>query len=88
MTNSKQWEMNETQKNFVEILRKEPNGITLAEIKDRYGVDFKTGSINTLKAHEIVDTEKTSVECLIVRADDTSKVVGHCKKEVSIWKLR
>lgn len=43
------WTMNDTQKRFMEILGENPDGITLREIKSRYGVDFKTGSINTLK---------------------------------------
>lgn len=42
------WTPNETQTRFMKILGENPDGMTLREIKSRYGVEFKTGSINTL----------------------------------------
>lgn len=63
MAEKKQWEMNETQKEFVNILRENPNGITLFEIRHNYGKDFATGSINYLKTRGIVNTdEKVKVQ--------------------------
>ena len=42
------WTPNETQTRFMKILGENPDGMTLREIKSKYGVEFKTGSINTL----------------------------------------
>lgn len=50
------WTPNETQKRFLEILGENPDGITLREIRTRYGVDFKTGSINILKTKGLMKT--------------------------------
>jgi len=42
------WTPNEKQTRFLEILKENPDGITLREIKSRYGVEFATGTTNTL----------------------------------------
>lgn len=42
------WTPNEKQTRFLEILKENPDGITLREIKSRHGVEFATGTINTL----------------------------------------
>jgi hypothetical protein len=42
------WTPNEKQTRFMEILKENPDGITLREIKSRYGIEFATGSINIL----------------------------------------
>ena len=41
-----EWTPNANQKKFLEVLSKEPR--TLAELGELAGVEFKTGSINTL----------------------------------------
>lgn len=41
-----EWTPNENQKKFLEVLSKEPH--TLAELSELAGVEFKTGSVNTL----------------------------------------
>ena len=44
---NKTWTMNETQKQFIEVLKNYENGVTLFELR-LAGYDFKSGSINTL----------------------------------------
>ena len=56
---TKTWTMNDTQKRFVEILKKHPEGVTLFELKLE-GIEFATASINTLikKGYVSTETEK------------------------------
>ena len=85
MADRKQWEMNDTQKKFVEILKENPDGMTLREIKKAYGVEFKTGSINTLSAKEIVNTDgKREFVADIVYEGE---VIGHKTYTDTIYKL-
>jgi hypothetical protein len=42
------WTPNEKQTRFLQILGENPDGITLREIKTRYGIEFATGTTNTL----------------------------------------
>lgn len=72
------WSANEKQKQFMDILAKEENGITLRDIKTKYGVNFATGTINTLVSKGFVNTmgEKEYIcECC-----------GH-KTKVKVYKL-
>lgn len=55
--NTNKWEMNDTQKEFVNILSENKDGITLFDIKAKYGKEFKTGSINALKGKKIINTD-------------------------------
>ena len=48
MATKTNWTANETQTRFMQILGENPDGMTLREIKSKYGIEFKTGSINTL----------------------------------------
>lgn len=48
------WTPNETQKRFIAILGENPDGITLREIKSKYGLEFATGTINPLKTKGLV----------------------------------
>ena len=57
MKNVKTWEMNETQKEFVAVLKELGHAATLMEINAVSGKNFKTGSVNTLIAKGIVATE-------------------------------
>lgn len=79
-----QWEMNDTQKAFVEIL-KERGAVTLFELK-LDGIEFKTGSINVLKSKGIVvtDEEKREFECDIVY---NGEKVGTIKKSATVYRL-
>ena len=55
MANSKNWEMNDTQKKFVAVLKDhEGEALTLEEINQISGENFKSGSINTLCTKGIV----------------------------------
>ena len=85
MANQKQWEMNDTQKKFVEILKENPDGLTLREIRKAYGVEFKTGSINTLSAKGLVNTDgKREFVADIVYEGE---VIGHKTYKDTIYKL-
>ena len=82
---TKTWTMNETQKNFIDLLKEYPNGVTLLELKLEKGIEFKTGSINTLIAKKLVTTtEEKEFSCDIVY---NNHVVGHCTKKGKIYKL-
>ena len=85
MADRKQWEMNDTQKKFVEILKENPDGMTLREIKKAYGVEFKTGSINTLKTKGIVNTDgKREFSADIVY---DGEVIGHKSYADTVYAL-
>jgi hypothetical protein len=45
------WTPNEKQTRFMEILKENPDGITLREIKSKYGIEFATGTFNSLLPH-------------------------------------
>lgn len=89
MADRKQWEMNETQKSFVKILKDNleayPDGMTLREIKKVSGIAFKTGSINTLKSKGIVDTDGKREFVADIVYD--SEVIGHKTYNDTIYKL-
>lgn len=57
MKNVKAWEMNETQKEFVAVLKELGHAATLMEVNAVSGKNFKTGSINTLVTKGVVATE-------------------------------
>lgn len=80
------WKMNERQEKFVEILKENPDGITLYDIEAKYGEKFATGSINVLKSKGITQTEEVAVACNIVRVDN-GQVIGKTTKKVSLYKL-
>ena len=66
------WTPNETQKKFMAVLKDLPDGeaLTLAEISKRAGVEFKTGSINSLLTKGLVDHgEDIIVEVVRVRKE-------------------
>lgn len=89
MANVKNWTPNETQKEFIEILKKYPDGATLKDIELDCGKKFATGSINTLldteKGKGYVDgSSKIEVEVAQVYRDT---VIGKVKKEWTLYKL-
>lgn len=78
------WKMNETQKDFVEVLKAHAEGITLFELK-LAGKEFKTGSINTLIVKKIVEIAgEREFACDVVFQ---GAVVGHVTKKGKIYKL-
>lgn len=80
------WSMNDKQKKFVEILKENPEGISLYDIESKYGIKFATGTINVLKTKGITTSEEVAYECNIVRVDN-GQVVGKTSKKVSLYKL-
>ena len=57
----KTWTMNETQKDFMEVLKEFGRAVTLMEIEAKTGKAFKTGTINTLVTKELVATEDAEI---------------------------
>lgn len=89
MADRKSWEMNETQKQFINILRENlesyPDGMTLREIKKVSGIAFKTGSINTLKSKGIVNTDGKREFIADIVYD--GEIIGHKTYNDTIYKL-
>ena len=80
------WSMNDKQKKFVEILKENPEGISLYGIESKYGIKFATGTINVLKTKGITTSEEVAYECNVVRVDN-GQVVGKTFRKVSLYKL-
>lgn len=55
----KEWKPNQAQQAFLDTLKNYPNGATLSDIFVETGVNFKTGSINSLSAKGLVKTTET-----------------------------
>ena len=89
MADKKSWEMNDTQKSFVNILKENegayPDGMTLREIKKVSGIAFKTGSINTLKSKGIVSTDGKREFVADIVYD--GEVIGHKTYSDTVYKL-
>lgn len=78
----KTWEMNETQKDFMDTLKGFDYAVTLIEIEARTGKTFKTGTINTLVTKGLVTTEDVEVEykeTKLFKFDDKELVVEATK---------
>ncbi len=82
---TKKWEMNETQKAFIQALRKNGGSATLFELNHLQGYTFKSGAINHLIKAEVVntDTEK-AFTCDIVY---NGVVVGKQTKKAKVYTL-
>lgn len=81
---NKTWSMNDTQKDFVAVLKDYENGITLFELK-LAGKEFKSGSVNTLISKGIVEiTGEREFVCDIVF---NGVIVGKSTKTGKIYKL-
>lgn len=79
---TKTWEMNATQKDFMDTLKGFDRAVTLMEIEARTGKTFKTGSINTLVTKELVITEDVEVaytETKVFKFDDKELVTEATK---------
>lgn len=80
----KNWEMNENQRKFVEVLKNRPEGITLFELKLE-GIEFKSGSINALIGKGIVSADdEREFKCDVVY---NGVVVGHITKTGKVYRL-
>lgn len=83
-----EWKPNEKQVAFMEVLAKNPNGLTLAEIEVLTGVKYATGTINTLIAKEKVVCEPIDVECEVVaEVLGEKRVVGKTTKHWNRYRL-
>ena len=81
---NKTWSMNDTQRQFVEVLKSYDNGVTLFELK-LAGKDFKSGSVNTLISKGIVEIAgEREFVCDIVF---NGVVVGKATKTGKVYKL-
>ena len=81
---NKTWSMNDTQRQFVEVLKSYDNGVTLFELK-LAGKDFKYGSVNTLISKGIVEIAgEREFVCDIVF---NGVVVGKSTKTGKVYKL-
>ena len=78
------WTMNETQRQFVEVLGNYENGVTLFEL-GLAGYNFKSGSINTLITKGVVRTDgEREFQCDVVY---NGVVVGHATRKGAIYML-
>lgn len=78
------WTMNETQRQFVEVLGNYENGVTLFEL-GLAGYNFKSGSINTLITKGVVRTDgEREFQCDVVY---NGTVVGHTTRKGVIYML-
>lgn len=81
---NKTWSMNDTQRQFVEVLKNYDKGITLFELK-LAGKEFKSGSINTLISKGIVEIAgEKEFACDIVF---NGVIVGKSTKTGKVYKL-
>ena len=78
------WTMNDTQKQFVEVLKGYENGVTLFEL-GLAGYNFKSGSINTLITKGVVCTDgEREFKCDVVY---NGTVVGSVTKTGKVYML-
>lgn len=85
-TNKKAWEMNDTQKAFVEALKELGRPATLMEVNAVTGKEFKTGSVNVLVTKELVrtvDVELTYTETKTFKFDNDVEVTNTVEKTVT-----
>ena len=81
----KTWEMNETQKAFLNALRENGGKATLFELNYFKGFNFKSGAINTLIGKGLVNAdEKVEYACDVVY---NGVKVGSVKKTATVYAL-
>ena len=81
-----EWQPNDTQKKFLEVLKDYPDGTTLLEVKMDTGISFATGSINVLKSKGLIktDEDKRTYECDLVFQ---GAKIGTTKKAYTVYRL-
>ena len=84
MADGKNWQPNETQKEFLKVLENYPDGTTLKDIELDTGKVFKTGSINTLIGKGMIEVADGEYQVNLVYRD---VVIGSVKKSWKVYKL-
>lgn len=84
MADKKTWEMNETQKAFLNTLESYPDGTTLKDIELDTGVVFKTGCINTLISKGLVKAADGEFKVQLVYR---GAVIGTPTKKWKVYRL-
>ena len=70
-------QLNDTQKLFIQTLKVNPDGLTLAEASASAGMEFKSGSINALvNNHHLVEVV------------GTKEIVVKTKRKVNVYRLK
>lgn len=80
----KAWEPNETQKSFMKVLERYPDGATLKDIELDTGIAYKTGAINVLVSKGLVSAADGEFQVNLMYRDT---VIGSVKKSWKIYKL-
>ena len=80
----KTWQPNETQNDFMKVLKNYPDGASLKHIELDTGKVFKTGSINVLIGKGMVEVTDGEFAVNLVYRD---KVIGQVKKPWKIYRL-
>lgn len=81
---TKVWEPNETQRDFMKVLENYPDGATLKDIELDTGKAFKTGAINVLVGKGMVVASDGEFQVQLVYRDTA---IGSVKKSWKIYKL-
>ena len=70
-------QLNDTQKLFIETLKANPDGLTLAEASANAGTEFKSGSVNALvNNHHLVEVV------------GTKEILVTTKRKVNVYRLK
>lgn len=70
-------QLNDTQKLFIETLKANPDGLTLAEASADAGTEFKSGSVNALvNNHHLVEVV------------GTKEILVTTKRKVNVYRLK
>lgn len=85
MADKKQWEMNETQKAFLELVKGSADGITFREAK-KVMPELKTGAINTLITKGLVNTDGNTRDFVADIVYD-GEVIGHKSYNDKVYRL-
>ena len=80
----KTWQPNETQNDFMKVLKNYPDGVSLKDIELDTGKVFQTGSINVLIGKGMVEVTDGEFAVNLVYRD---KVIGQVKKPWKIYRL-
>ena len=82
------WKANDKQVKFMDLLKENPNGLTLAQASKMLGEEIKSGSINALlpNGKNLVRTEDCVIQCNLVEIE-TGEIVGTAKKPVKKYFL-
>lgn len=82
------WKANDKQVKFMDLLKENPSGLTLAQASKMLGEEIKSGSINALlpNGKNLVRTEDCVIQCNLVEIE-TGEIVGTAKKPVKKYFL-